>query len=99
MRNRAENRPIRAAYENKRRANKLNATPPWVDDGFVSHIYQRADLIRKKTGLAVHVDHIVPLKGDGVCGLHVENNLRIISAHENWSKGNRLSPPRCKWQK
>ena len=37
-----------------------------------------------------HVDHIIPLKGKNVCGLHVENNLRIIDGLSNMKKGNKL---------
>lgn len=42
------------------------------------------------TGVAHHVDHIHPLRGEGFTGLHVPWNLRVIPAHDNVSKGNRL---------
>lgn len=70
----------------KRRAAQLNAIPKWADLEAIKRIYERA---RK---LGMHVDHIVPLVSKYVCGLHVENNLQIISPAENYAKNNRHWP-------
>lgn len=44
----------------------------------------------ERTGKAVHVDHIYPLNSPIVCGLHVEDNLRLLFAGDNIAKGNRM---------
>lgn len=77
----------------KRRAEKLNATPKWLTKDQlkeIANIYKRAKELEKTTGLKYHVDHIVPLKGKNVCGLHTPWNLQILTAEENIKKGNRL---------
>jgi len=77
------------AKARKREADQLNATPSWANQAEINKIYAEAVRLRK-SGINVHVDHIVPLKGINVRGFHVHNNLRIISAAENLSKRNKL---------
>jgi 5-methylcytosine-specific restriction endonuclease McrA len=79
----------------KRRADKIQRTPKWIKDVFVDEIkviYNRANLIKKFTGEAWHVDHIVPLKGKKVSGLHVPWNLQLLPASENLTKSNKFTP-------
>lgn len=77
----------------RRRAQKLEATPLWVDEEHkkrLRSIYKTCRNVSERSGKQHHVDHIIPLKGENICGLHVWWNLRIIPAQENLSKGNRL---------
>ena len=75
----------------QRRAAKANASPPWADHVAIRTVYERAGEIQRATGRKVHVDHIVPLRGRVVSGLHVANNLQIISAQENMRKSNKFT--------
>ena len=80
-------------YSANRRATRLNATPAWLTDKHraeMAAIYKEAVAMEKQTGILHHVDHIVPLKGENVSGLHVPWNLQILTATENMSKGNRI---------
>ena len=81
---------IENARNAKRRATKLNATPAWADLAKIQKMYYACQQISEATGILHHVDHIVPLQGKSVCGLHVEYNLRIIPATENLSKANKF---------
>jgi hypothetical protein len=77
-----------AALAAKRRCTLLNATPPWADLKKIQSFYTEAKRLTKETGIAHHVDHIYPLKGKYVSGLHCEYNLQILTATENIRKGN-----------
>jgi hypothetical protein len=89
---RRANPHIRTALHAKRRATKLNATPAWADLEAIKKIYSDCAFITQATGVQQHVDHIVPLQGKTVCGLHVHYNLQIIDASDNRHKSNRLLP-------
>lgn len=73
-----------------RRSLKERALPLWVDLKTIETLYQRAREMTEKTGIAHEVDHIVPLNNSVVCGLHVQDNLRVITRDENKRKRNRL---------
>lgn len=69
---------------------KRNRVPAWANLGLISNIYLRCKEISESTNVPHHVDHILPLRGKLVSGLHVIENLRIIPASENIKKGNKL---------
>ena len=80
------------AYNGKRRAAKLLRTPKWLtqDDLFIiEEAYHLAKLRTEITGFEWHVDHILPLQGKTVSGLHVPANLQVIPATINLKKSNR----------
>ena len=89
---RRNNKDKSVAHVQKRNAAKLKATPIWANEFFIGEAYHLAKVRAKATGVAWHVDHIVPLRSKLVCGLHVEHNLRVIPAFENMTKGNRFWP-------
>lgn len=77
----------------KRRATKLLATPRWLTSEHYVQIeafYTLAKDLEIQTGIKHHVDHIVPLQGNNVSGLHVPWNLQVIKAEDNIKKGNRF---------
>lgn len=84
-----QNRDKLRAKWNKRRADRLRATPPWADAKAIEAVYLEAARLTRETGIRHEVDHVVPLRGRSVCGLHVPWNLRPIPAAENASKLNR----------
>ena len=83
---------LRAKLSSIQRAKMLERTPKWLsqdDYWMMDETYHLANLRTKITGIEWHVDHIVPLRGKLVSGLHVPWNLRVIPAAINLKKGNR----------
>lgn len=85
-----ENKHIVNALNAKRVATKLRATPPWADSEKIREFYRRAAELTQTTGVKHEVDHIYPLQGELVCGLHCAANLQILTKVENIRKSNRM---------
>jgi hypothetical protein len=78
----------------RRYAAKTSATPKWLttdDKWVIVEAYELAQLRSKLFGVQWEVDHIVPLRGRGVMGLHVPWNLRVVPMQQNRRKSNILS--------
>jgi hypothetical protein len=75
-----------------RRAQKRAQIPPWADRKKMVKIYKECRELNNSGSRRYHVDHIVPLNGIDVSGLHTQANLRVLPDFENLSKSNRFDP-------
>lgn len=69
-----------------------HAIPSWCtseDLRAIKALYAQCRKISKDTGVKHEIDHIIPLRGKNVCGLHVLENLRIMDKKKNRTKGNK----------
>ena len=85
----------RAARQARRVAAKLKRTPPWLtkeDFHEMAEVYRAAQKLSEETGIPFHVDHILPMQGKLVSGLHVPKNLQILQGSENCRKRNTWAP-------
>jgi hypothetical protein len=83
------NQPYYFAASKRKKAALKDRVPPWADLGAMREMYAEAKM-RRENGDDVVVDHVIPLNGETVCGLHVHTNLQIIGARENRIKSNLL---------
>lgn len=85
--------PEIAALDGKqRREVMIQRCVAWGNRVAIRSFYREARRLSVETGIAHQVDHIIPLRGKNVSGLHVETNLRVIPARLNQSKGNSFCP-------
>lgn len=84
------------SYVAARRAIEKSSVAVWADSEFerfaIQEAYALSDLRTEVVGIPFHVDHIVPLRGKTVCGLHCAANLQVIPAKGNMAKSNRHWP-------
>lgn len=81
----------RVAWHVRNRATRIKqATPAWANFEKMNAFYEEARRVTELTGVCHVVDHIVPLMGKLVCGLHCEANLQVITNLANAEKGNKL---------
>jgi hypothetical protein len=77
-----------SSYIVERRKKRDKSMPPWADKKAIRNIYFEARRLTAETGIKHEVDHIIPSNHPLVCGLHVENNLQILTEFENILKSN-----------
>jgi 5-methylcytosine-specific restriction endonuclease McrA len=77
-----------SAYMVERRKKRDKSIPPWANKTAIREIYIKARQLTVTTGVKHEVDHIIPSNHKLVCGLHVENNLQILTESENIKKSN-----------
>jgi hypothetical protein len=83
-----------------READLADRTVPWRNQEEIEEIYRQAAILSEASGVPMEVDHIIPLRGENVSGLHHEDNLLIMPRRNNRAKSNLfdldtvLPPPR-----
>ena len=92
-----DNRGKSRAKVVRRRTQQINALPSWADLDKIRELYKDCaaiNLIARMVGCSEKftVDHVIPLQGKLASGLHVENNLQIMTASENFKKSNKFTP-------
>lgn len=91
--NRIKNRAKLNAKAAKERGLRRKQTPKWLSSLQKEHIllfYEAAHNLSNELGIKFHVDHIIPIGGKEVSGLHVPWNLQIIKAEDNYKKSNKI---------
>ena len=92
-----QNNKSRIYARNRSRKQKMliQQMPSWADKSAMEIIYQQARRRSQIEGIKYHVDHIIPLNGNIVSGLHIESNLQILTARDNVTKKNNFVEIPC----
>lgn len=96
----AKNPEAAARYSAQYRAAVLERIPNWLTEAdwrWIQWMYIQSRRIGHVTGVQHHVDHIIPLRGTKVSGLHCPLNLQILPSTENQIKSNKFVPGECTW--
>lgn len=80
------------AHAGKRKKIVRRATPVWADLNAIERMYSAARTKTLETGIAHTVDHVIPLQGAIVCGLHIHQNMCVTTGAENFRKYNKWEP-------
>lgn len=89
-RNCARHAALRAEQSTRQSVKRAPRAVKWADRKAIRAVYAEA-ATRRRNGERVHVDHVIPILGKTVSGLHVAANLRVIAATENIRKGNKYT--------
>jgi hypothetical protein len=87
-----KNKGARNAQLARRRSAKIDRTPEYSNRDAIKDKYDQASLLSEATGIPHEVDHVIPLQGERVSGLHVPGNLMIVPQGLNRSKGADFTP-------
>jgi len=79
---------IRTAIRARRRAAEMHRAVNWSNKKVISAYYKQSQRLTDCLGIQFNVDHILPLRGKLVSGLHVEHNLQVITEASNNLKSN-----------
>jgi hypothetical protein len=88
-----KNRGHANALNAKRNTAKKQRLPAWLTEENkkqIKALYMLASSLSKSTGMVWHVDHIIPLQGKNVSGLHIPETLQVILGIENIKKNNKF---------
>lgn len=91
--NRKKKRLADKIYKRHRRVKRSKSMSKWLTKEHKQEIkdyYQVAQMLTEVTNIQYHVDHIIPIMHDKVCGLHVPWNLQILTEQDNRTKSNKF---------
>lgn len=74
----------------RKKSKLIDATPSWVDENAIRDIYAECVRLSRQTGVSMTVDHEIPIAGKTVCGLHVPDNLKVVSENFKRMKGRKF---------